>query len=333
LTREEVETVLPLFTKFSETRQLAAAIELRIRQGDMVAAKDLIERIMEASTFAVLASDWLEDPALLRMLHNRGIQGTDAPMGDAARIVELQKALDDERAHAQSLAREFAALSEKLADVRSAQERAAAAEAQLGELNKALSEERERAEVTAREYAGLAEKLARVQLAQERADIAMAQVAELQKALEDERQRGKSVSREYAALTEKLASVQSTQSIGVQTDATPSAPTRLPPQTSPPAEARIDLRITPAPVANPLVKRADALFRSGDVSGARLLLERAAEAGDSSAVLLLATTYDPRALAALGVIGVRGDAGKAEELYARAQALRSVQGALATEAK
>ena len=60
-----------------------------------------------------------------------------------------------------------------------------------------------------------------------------------------------------------------------------------------------------------------------DVSGARLLLERASQAGDTGAMMLLGETYDPRVLASLGAIGVRGDILKAEELYARARALRA----------
>jgi hypothetical protein len=66
-------------------------------------------------------------------------------------------------------------------------------------------------------------------------------------------------------------------------------------------------------------------MRSGDIVGARLLLERASEAEDVRAIVLLAETYDPRALSRLGVLGLRGDADKAEELYARARALENRQ--------
>jgi hypothetical protein len=79
------------------------------------------------------------------------------------------------------------------------------------------------------------------------------------------------------------------------------------------------------------VTRAEVLFRSGDVSGARLLLERASEQGDFRAVLLLAQTFDPRALSKIGAHGIRGDAAKAEELYARARALQNMHAAAVGE--
>jgi hypothetical protein len=70
---------------------------------------------------------------------------------------------------------------------------------------------------------------------------------------------------------------------------------------------------------NPLVDRAGALLRQGDVSGARLLLERASDEGDARAILLLAETFDPQSLSKLGVRGMHGDAARAEELRKRAR--------------
>ena len=70
-----------------------------------------------------------------------------------------------------------------------------------------------------------------------------------------------------------------------------------------------------------LVRRADALIRSGDVSGARLLLERSMEEGNARAAFMLAETFDPHVLSELGTLGIRPDPAKARELYARALAL------------
>jgi hypothetical protein len=42
--------------------------------------------------------------------------------------------------------------------------------------------------------------------------------------------------------------------------------------------------------------------------------------GSAQAAFLLAQTYDPRALASWGVVGIRPDPGRADQLYARAQA-------------
>jgi TPR repeat protein len=60
-------------------------------------------------------------------------------------------------------------------------------------------------------------------------------------------------------------------------------------------------------------------MKQGDISSARLLLERAMSAGDAKAAFLLAQTYDPRALRAWNVRGMRGDPDRARELYARAR--------------
>jgi TPR repeat protein len=77
----------------------------------------------------------------------------------------------------------------------------------------------------------------------------------------------------------------------------------------------------PFPADDRLTARADLLFRSGDVSGARLLLERAQGAGNAQAIFLLAETFDPNALAAIGAVGIRSDPARARELYGRALAL------------
>jgi hypothetical protein len=58
----------------------------------------------------------------------------------------------------------------------------------------------------------------------------------------------------------------------------------------------------------------------GDVAGARAFLERAAEAGDSRALVVLGDTYDSATLARLGALGIRGDATRAHDYYARALA-------------
>lgn len=81
----------------------------------------------------------------------------------------------------------------------------------------------------------------------------------------------------------------------------------------------------PAKANDRLVSRADELLRAGDVSGARLLLERALASGSARAAFLLAESFDPNVLAKLGALGIRGDAAKAREFYARARALGMVQ--------
>jgi hypothetical protein len=69
-----------------------------------------------------------------------------------------------------------------------------------------------------------------------------------------------------------------------------------------------------------LMTRATALLGQGNIGAARIVLERAAETGSAKASFALAETYDPVILSAWGAYGTRGDATKARELYAKADA-------------
>ncbi|MFL9826323.1 hypothetical protein, partial [Rhodoplanes sp. SY1] len=84
----------------------------------------------------------------------------------------------------------------------------------------------------------------------------------------------------------------------------------------------------PAPAVDPeeialLIDRGKAFLAGGDVAAARLLLRRAAEAGDAPAALLLGATFDPAALERLQILGAVGDAAQARHWYQRAAALGS----------
>jgi len=61
-------------------------------------------------------------------------------------------------------------------------------------------------------------------------------------------------------------------------------------------------------------------LRVGDIIGGRWVLEHALRDGNPLVAFKLAETYDPRRLAAWGVVGIRGDATKAREFYQRAHA-------------
>jgi hypothetical protein len=71
------------------------------------------------------------------------------------------------------------------------------------------------------------------------------------------------------------------------------------------------------------LKRADALIASGDVAAARLVLRRAADAGDAHAAMTLAETYDSAFLEKLGVHGVVPDLAMARSWYEKARAFGS----------
>ena len=68
-----------------------------------------------------------------------------------------------------------------------------------------------------------------------------------------------------------------------------------------------------------LLKRADALIASGDVAAARLVLRRAADAGDARAAMTLGGTYDPAILEKLDVHGFVPDVAMARSWYEKAK--------------
>jgi hypothetical protein len=72
-----------------------------------------------------------------------------------------------------------------------------------------------------------------------------------------------------------------------------------------------------------LMSRADKFIAVGDISAARVLLRRAAEARDPRAAFALGATYDPIALEKLGVRGTAGDVLMARKWYDRAKELGS----------
>jgi len=67
-----------------------------------------------------------------------------------------------------------------------------------------------------------------------------------------------------------------------------------------------------------LFTRGDTLLSEGDVAGARLLLEYAANSGNKQAMVRLGNSYDPEHLAKLGVRGVQPDEARAVHWYNRA---------------
>ncbi|MBK1660822.1 hypothetical protein E2C05_32465 [Paracraurococcus ruber] len=76
-----------------------------------------------------------------------------------------------------------------------------------------------------------------------------------------------------------------------------------------------------------LLRRADAMLAVGDVSAARLLYGRAAQAGSAEAMLGLGKSHDPRFLAGIGVRGLQGDAATAILWYRRALAQGAAEAA------
>jgi hypothetical protein len=151
--------------------------------------------------------------------------------------------------------------------------------------------------------------------------------------------------RQMPAQEFKLASAESDAPVGLAdrfAAATPmpeAAPVQAPPMrtvavTPAPAEVTSAPALPPAPSMRTLdreeiallVKRSEDLIVQGDIAAARLMLTRAAEAGDARAALALGSTYDSGVLRKLGVLGVAADAAKAREWYARAAEFGSPEG-------
>ena len=101
------------------------------------------------------------------------------------------------------------------------------------------------------------------------------------------------------------------------------------PATPPPATPRPPAMADQAPVDDVLVKsllsQASLQLEAGHVGSARLLLQRAVEAGSAEAALQLGDTFDAARLYQLGVRGMQGDSAKAIHWYERADELGAAQ--------
>jgi hypothetical protein len=74
-----------------------------------------------------------------------------------------------------------------------------------------------------------------------------------------------------------------------------------------------------------LVARGKELLRDGDFSSARLILQRAADAGEADAALTLGSTYDPGKLAQLGIRSQVANVDLARTWYEKAQEFGSTE--------
>jgi TPR repeat protein len=82
--------------------------------------------------------------------------------------------------------------------------------------------------------------------------------------------------------------------------------------------------LDPNEIASSL-RRGDDLIASGDLAAARLVLRRAANAGDAQAAMMLAGTYDPVILAKRGVHGFVPDVAMARVWYEKAKKFGSAE--------
>lgn len=98
---------------------------------------------------------------------------------------------------------------------------------------------------------------------------------------------------------------------------------RQPAAAAPPVTAAPPARILSADELATLMTRAKGLLAAGDIPPARLLLERAADAQEPNAALMLARTYDPAVLGTQDTRNINSDPALARSWYERAAQLGS----------
>jgi hypothetical protein len=103
------------------------------------------------------------------------------------------------------------------------------------------------------------------------------------------------------------------------------ADTRSPADEAQASQLRGALRPDQRQAIASLVARGKELLRDGDFSSARLILQRAADAGEADAALTLGSTYDPSVLAQLGIRSQFANVDLARTWYEKAQEFGSAE--------
>ena len=296
-----------------------------------------------------------------RALQSAQAQGATS---DSARVTEMQNALKQEQERSENASRQLASLQDEHRILQDLHTRnIGMTKTKVSELQNAWEQERTRGDDARHQLARTREELRAVQSAQaQSASLESTRMAEMQDALARAQSRGDSLAQELARVNDELLALRKVQEASAappqalqatallqvaqaaappvadpmkRTIASAVAPSDLdlggivpsmgPAQAAPPPAGKPASPQASARTDDRLLARADELFRRGDVSGARLLLERSMEAGHPRAAFLLAETFDPHVLSRLGALGIRGDAGKARELYGRARSLGVAQ--------
>ncbi len=296
----------------------------------------------ERSRTATLETELLQSRAELERLRaetSEKIRESDAL---AAELQEQKDRMNDLRQRTEGLDRELAAAKQDAetlranltalhtdaasaqdADLRKLQELEAGREEQ----RRLSVQERDRADMLARDAEQTAQNLAAERSASA-ADKERAEHAETE--LKLARNEVETLRVEIASLTAEVERART----NFPRVATQSAPAPLPPPdaparteaSEPPVGGKTEAPAVPAKPAAPpvnearLMARADDFIHRGDISGARLMLDRALNEGSALAAFRLAETYDPRVLAQWKAHGTTGDPDRARQLYSRALA-------------
>jgi hypothetical protein len=254
-----------------------------------------------------------------------------------AGVADLQKSLQQERDRAAQLEQDLAAARRDVETQTALAAKAGAEASQLkktadgaAEWRRSLEQEWERAARRERDLAAARRDVEKQTALAAKAGDEASQLkqaaestsAELRKSLQQERDRAAQVERDLAsALTQKNVPPQSIPTSGQVTlrEAEAAKPAAAEQAALLNARADAQPKVEDAEVAR-LVVRARALIGRGDIGSARIVLQRAADAGNALACYTLAETYDPLMLSKWGTYGTRSDATKALDLYAKAQA-------------
>ncbi|WP_243369457.1 hypothetical protein [Microvirga solisilvae] len=282
---------------------------------DMQQALQREQELREAATreLATLQNDY-------RILLEARGQVPAAPSDNNA---ELEARLRQEQARSDDATRQLAAVTQELRALQSSKSEAAAASAHIAEMEKALAQETMRSEMLVQELSDAFGELRALRepfepnptplvfrITEKGADAPLPKAEAMAQAVEP------ALPLIEPAAPDVTSAVPAAQPSSVVVASLPGAVQPLPAQPKPAEPVKTEDR---------LVIRAEELFGKGDVSGARLLLERSLAGGNPRAAFLMAETFDPNVLSRLHVLGIRGDAAKAQEFYARARDLGMAQ--------
>ena len=142
----------------------------------------------------------------------------------------------------------------------------------------------------------------------------MAQEASLRPALPQAGQAANAPTQPESSPPQQTASVSPRETVAMPAPAIATAPRTTTP-----------VRTLDAEQIRLLVEQGEKYIAAGDVVAARTIFQRAAEAGDATAALALAATYDPIVLAKLGVMGMGADVEKARAWYQMAESYGSAE--------
>jgi hypothetical protein len=282
-----------------EERKRAAdlALEVAAAQQELTASTEQHRQALEEerARSAALRS---ELTAVQREIETRTVQSQKAVDAATKQIQAAESTIAELRQSLQQEQNKTAALME---EAKAAQAMTTAAEPQ----RRALEEAQARAATLASE----------LDASKKQKQAAEATAAELQKSLQQERDKTEAMARDLATVRRmmdgRVTVGRAADSHLAQVTQTLKTAATEPPQG---VEGQGNAE------AAKLIARASALLSQGNIGAARIVLERAAESGNARANFMLAETYDPAILSAWGTHGTRGEAAKARQYYAKAQA-------------